>query len=43
VFIVEPEGAAATAGEKVTQAEHPIQGGGYALSDLAFLKTYLSQ
>ena len=37
-FIVEPEGAAAVAGEKITQAEHPIQGGGYAMPDLAFLK-----
>jgi cysteine synthase len=37
-FIVEPEGAAAAAGEKITQAEHPIQGGGYAMSNLTFLK-----
>jgi cysteine synthase A len=37
-FIVEPEGAAAAAGEKITQAEHPIQGGGYAMPDLAFLR-----
>lgn len=37
-FIVEPEGAAAAAGEKITQAEHPIQGGGYSMPDLAFLK-----
>jgi cysteine synthase A len=37
-FVVEPEGAAAAAGEKVTRAEHPIQGGGYAMPDLAFLK-----
>jgi cysteine synthase A len=37
-FIVEPEGAAAAAGEKITQAEHPIQGGGYAMPDLTFLK-----
>ncbi len=37
-FVVEPEGAAAAAGEKITQAEHPIQGGGYAMPDLAFLK-----
>lgn len=37
-YIVEPEGAAAAAGEKITQAEHPIQGGGYSMPDLAFLK-----
>lgn len=37
-FVVEPEGAAAAAGEKITQAEHPIQGGGYSMPDLAFLK-----
>ncbi|RWB78980.1 MAG: cysteine synthase family protein [Mesorhizobium sp.] len=36
-FIVEPEGAAAAAGETVIQPEHPIQGGGYAMPDLAFL------
>ncbi|TIV15367.1 MAG: cysteine synthase family protein [Mesorhizobium sp.] len=29
-FIVEPEGAAAAAGETVTQPEHPIQGGGFS-------------
>jgi cysteine synthase A len=38
-FIVEPQGAGAAAGEAITQAEHPIQGGGYAMPDLAFLKT----
>ncbi|PBC07768.1 cysteine synthase family protein [Mesorhizobium sp. WSM3859] len=37
-FIVEPEGASAAAGETVTQPEHPIQGGGYAMPDLPFLK-----
>jgi cysteine synthase A len=37
-FVVEPEGAAAAAGEQIAQAEHPIQGGGYSMSDLAFLK-----
>ncbi|MDX8498097.1 cysteine synthase family protein [Mesorhizobium sp. VK4C] len=36
-FIVEPKGAAAVAGEPITQPEHPIQGGGYAMPDLAFL------
>jgi len=37
-FVVEPQGAAAAAGETVTQPQHPIQGGGYAMSDLTFLK-----
>ena len=36
-YIVEPEGAAALAGQQVTRAEHPIQGGGYAMRDLQFL------
>jgi cysteine synthase A len=36
-YIVEPEGAAALSGQKVTKAEHPIQGGGYAMRDLQFL------
>jgi cysteine synthase len=37
-YVVEPEGAAAAAGQPVTQAEHPIQGGGYAMGDLHFLR-----
>jgi cysteine synthase A len=37
-FIVEPQGAAAAAGQPVTNAQHPIQGGGYAMGGLAFLK-----
>jgi len=36
-YVVEPEGAAVIAGQSVTQAEHPIQGGGYAIGDLSFL------
>jgi cysteine synthase A len=36
-YVVEPEGAAVTAGQAVTCAEHPIQGGGYAIPDLHFL------
>lgn len=36
-YAVEPEGACAIAGETVTQAEHPIQGGGYAMGDLVHL------
>jgi len=37
-YLVEPEGAAAIAGAPVTRPEHPIQGGGYAMADLAFLR-----
>jgi cysteine synthase len=37
-FLVEPEGAAVLAGQAVTQANHPIQGGGYAIPDLPFLR-----
>jgi cysteine synthase A len=32
--VVEPEGAAALAGEPVTDPGHRIQGGGYAMSEL---------
>ena len=38
-FIVEPEGAAVLAGEAAQNPNHPIQGGGYSRSDLAFLDT----
>lgn len=37
-FVVEPEGAAALAGKAVERPEHPIQGGGYSIPDLAFLE-----
>jgi cysteine synthase A len=37
-YVVEPAGAAAAAGEAVTRPDHPIQGGGYAMADLAFLR-----
>jgi cysteine synthase A len=37
-YVVEPEGAAAIAGGKVTRPSHPIQGGGYAIADLDFLR-----
>lgn len=37
-YVVEPEGAAILAGQKVDQPGHPIQGGGYAMDDLASLK-----
>lgn len=33
-YVVEPTGAAVLAGEPVTMAEHPIQGGGYAMPAL---------
>ncbi len=37
-FLVEPEGAAALAGEKITRPGHRIQGGGYSRAKLRFLK-----
>jgi cysteine synthase A len=37
-YAVEPAGAAAAAGEPVTEPNHPIQGGGYAMGDLAFMR-----
>jgi cysteine synthase A len=37
-YLVEPKDAAALAGQAVTRPNHPIQGGGYALADLDFLK-----
>ncbi|KAI6778324.1 tryptophan synthase beta subunit-like PLP-dependent enzyme [Emericellopsis cladophorae] len=37
-FIVEPEGAAVLARREVTNPGHPIQGGGYMMSELAFLE-----
>lgn len=36
-YVVEPVGAAVLAGKEVTQPNHPIQGGGYARSDLRFI------
>ena len=36
-YVVEPEGAAALAGQPITQPGHPIQGGGYAMTDLSLL------
>ena len=36
-FVVEPEGAAALRGEAMTNPDHPLQGGGYAMTDLAQL------
>lgn len=37
-FVVEPEGAAALAGQTIIRPAHSIQGGGYAMSDLKFLR-----
>ena len=37
-YAIEPEGAAAVSGEDVTGPDHPIQGGGYAIPDLAFMR-----
>ncbi|OYY70043.1 PLP-dependent cysteine synthase family protein [Sphingomonas sp. 28-63-12] len=37
-YVVEPVGAAVVAGEGVTAPDHPIQGGGYAMPDLALLR-----
>lgn len=37
-YVVEPEGAAAIAGQKIMRPNHPIQGGGYAIAELDFLK-----
>lgn len=37
-FLVEPEGAAALAGEPVTYPAHRIQGGGYSMTDLPLLR-----
>jgi cysteine synthase A len=34
-YVVEPEGAAALAGESISQPDHPIQGGGYAMESLS--------
>ena len=36
-YVVEPDGAAALGGEDVTNPDHPIQGGGYAMSELSQL------
>ncbi len=37
-FVVEPEGAAVLAGERVTHPGHRIQGGGYAMSELPLIR-----
>ncbi len=37
-YIVEPKGAAVISGKPANQPEHPIQGGGYSMQELPFLK-----
>lgn len=37
-YVVEPEGAAVLAGNTASDPNHPIQGGGYAISDLELLE-----
>lgn len=37
-YAIEPEGARAIAGEPISNPDHPIQGGGYAMGDLVHLK-----
>ena len=37
-YLIEPSGAAVLAGETLQKAAHKIQGGGYAMSELALLK-----
>lgn len=36
-FVVEPDGAATLSGAPASSPQHPIQGGGYAMTDLAML------
>jgi len=40
-YVVEPAGAAVLAGEAVMRPNHRVQGGGYAIHDLRFLKDTL--
>ncbi len=37
-YPIEPEGAAVIAGKDAANPDHPIQGGGYAMADLDFLR-----
>ena len=37
-YVVEPEGAAALAGESISEPHHPVQGGGYAMDSLSQLE-----
>ncbi|MBC7810528.1 MAG: pyridoxal-phosphate dependent enzyme, partial [Burkholderiales bacterium] len=36
-YVVEPQGAAAVAGEPITRPNHRIQGGGYSMADLPLI------
>lgn len=38
IYAVEPDGAQVIAGQHPTRPDHPIQGGGYAMPDLAHLR-----
>jgi cysteine synthase len=40
-YVVEPQGAAALAGQPLTNPEHRIQGGGYSMADLPLLHPHL--
>lgn len=40
-YLIEPDGAAALAGDRVTNPAHPIQGGGYAMPDLSLLRHHI--
>ncbi|NRB30094.1 MAG: cysteine synthase family protein [Rhizobiaceae bacterium] len=37
-YPIEPQGAAVLAGQDVVRPDHPIQGGGYVMADLEFLR-----
>jgi cysteine synthase len=37
-YVVEPAGAAVLAGQRSTRANHRVQGGGYSIPDLSFLR-----
>lgn len=37
-YVVEPDGAAALAGQAIVAPSHPIQGGGYAMPDLSLMR-----
>jgi len=40
-YVVEPDGAAVLAGQRAAHPGHPIQGGGYAMAELALLDPQL--
>jgi cysteine synthase A len=39
-YVVEPAGAAVLAGQRVVRPNHRVQGGGYAIGDLTFMKGF---